>query len=217
MRTINHEANKNFRAICNCYTTAQIIFFVRFFIVIKKFAEALLCKSARTVCQDLAVRNCFCELSSISFDFTLISVVRKDFNLLCLTSLTGFLCCCCLWLCKCWDWECRENDKNSQQEKRMLKRFPINDNHSICFAAHKATIVTAIPVSKIVWKNEKFLKGGLLEDHFTFLKHLLLWTIFFKDETLQRKAQRSIVRQQRSQEFFSGEASQWRRQSLTLF
>jgi len=38
-----------------------------------------------------AVRNCFCELSATSFDVSLSSAVRKNFSLIRLTSLTGFL------------------------------------------------------------------------------------------------------------------------------
>jgi len=70
-----------------------------------------------------------------------------------------------------------ENDKNSQQEKR------INDSKSICFAVHESSNFNGISVSKIghfcvkhaVFEKTKFLmEGGRLEDHFTFWKHVSL-------------------------------------------
>jgi len=82
---IDHEANMNFRAICYCYTTTQIkllLWCKNFFCGSHvRLAEALLCKIVQTIHQDLT-GSCSCELSrpTISFDFILSSVGRKDFS-----------------------------------------------------------------------------------------------------------------------------------------
>jgi len=49
----------------------------------------------------------------------------------------------CLLLHKSWYWfwECRQSDKNSQQDKGkgMLEGLAINDNNDICFAIHESS------------------------------------------------------------------------------
>jgi len=169
--------------------------------VIKSLAEAFLCKIVRTICQDWqAVRSCFSELSAIGFDFNFTSVFRKDFSLIPLTSIAGFWRCRYLWLCKCRDWECRENDKNLQQEKekRMSKRLPINDDSSVYCAVHKSGNFNGTLISKIgnfmrsvsCSKKTKVLDGGR---HFTFWSTNCCGQLF-SEMKQQRKAQRSNVR-----------------------
>jgi len=74
LRAIDHEVNTNFHTICNCYATVQVMLFV-----MVKIVQGLqrLCKILQTIRQDLA-GSCSCELSAISFDFSLSSSVRED-------------------------------------------------------------------------------------------------------------------------------------------
>ena len=76
-------------------------------------------------------------------------------------------------------WDCMENDKSSQQEKkiRILKRMPINNNNRVCFAIHKISSFNGSLVSRLailceacrVRKIRKILEGpGRFEKHFPF-------------------------------------------------
>jgi len=54
-------------------------------------------------------------------------------------------------LCKCWDWEGRQSDRNLQQEKgkRMLQKLAINDSNSICFAVCNSSMFNCNLISTI--------------------------------------------------------------------
>jgi len=84
-------------------------------------------------------------------------------------------------LCKHWDWEGRQSNKNLQQDKwkRMLQRLAINDNNSICFVLHKNSNFNCNLVSKIgkfmqsmsCSKKRKILdKGRIFKDKW-FVKY----------------------------------------------
>jgi len=67
--------------------------------------------------------------------------------------------------------------RSRKKKTRMLKRLPINDNKSVCFAIHKISNFNGSLVSRLailceacrVRKKRKILKGpGRLEEHFSF-------------------------------------------------
>jgi len=115
-----------------------------------------------------------CKLSS--FDFSLSKVVRKDFGWF-LTSLTQLIIMrCCLWLRKCWHWfwDCRQSDKNSQQDKGkgMLEGLAINDNN-ICFAVHESSTFSWNLMSRCSKKRNILDEGRMFNDEW-FMKYFVV-------------------------------------------
>jgi len=81
----------------------------------------------------------------------------------------------CLRKCWYWFWDCRQSDKNSQQDKGkgMLEELVINDNNNICFAVHESSSFSLNLISRFS-KTRSILDEGRMFNDEWFMKYFVV-------------------------------------------
>jgi len=84
-------------------------------------------------------------------------------------------CCLCLRKCWYWFWDCRQSDKNSQQDKGkgMLEELAINDNNNICFAVDESSSFSWNLISRCSIKRNILDEGRMFNDEW-FMKYFVV-------------------------------------------